>query len=130
MLRLACCLATERGITVCAPVHDALLIEASIDELDDAIATTRRAMGDASDVVLDGLRIDSDVHVVAYPDRYSDERGASMWGTVMDLLERGSIADKLGDPLSSIVHPLSSIASGNVGDRAPNVGDRSHPSLL
>ena len=28
MLRLACCLATERGVKVCAPVHDALLIEA------------------------------------------------------------------------------------------------------
>ena len=27
MLRLACCLATERGIEVCAPVHDALLVE-------------------------------------------------------------------------------------------------------
>ena len=27
MLRLACCLATEAGITVCAPVHDALLVE-------------------------------------------------------------------------------------------------------
>jgi len=26
MLRLACCLATERGVEVCAPVHDALLI--------------------------------------------------------------------------------------------------------
>src|SRR5262249_42941209 len=26
MLRLACCLATERGIEVCAPVHDAVLI--------------------------------------------------------------------------------------------------------
>ena len=26
MLRLACCLATERGIAVCAPVHDAILI--------------------------------------------------------------------------------------------------------
>src|SRR3954464_13305113 len=30
MLRLACCLATERGIRVCAPVHDALLIEAPL----------------------------------------------------------------------------------------------------
>ena len=27
MLRLACCLATEQGIEVCAPIHDALLIE-------------------------------------------------------------------------------------------------------
>jgi hypothetical protein len=27
-LRLACCEATEKGIGVCCPVHDALLIEA------------------------------------------------------------------------------------------------------
>ena len=33
MLRLACCLATERGIEVCAPVHDALLICAPLDRL-------------------------------------------------------------------------------------------------
>ena len=26
MLRIACCLTTERGIEVCAPVHDAVLI--------------------------------------------------------------------------------------------------------
>ena len=31
MLRLACCLATERGVEVCAPVHDALLIEGDAD---------------------------------------------------------------------------------------------------
>ena len=31
MLRLACCLATERGIEVCAPVHDAVLICAPLD---------------------------------------------------------------------------------------------------
>jgi hypothetical protein len=34
MLRLACCLATEHGIKVCAPVHDALLIEASLNDLE------------------------------------------------------------------------------------------------
>ncbi len=33
MLRLACCLATEAGIKVCAPGHDAILIEAAADEL-------------------------------------------------------------------------------------------------
>ena len=31
MLRLACCLATERGVDVCAPVHDALLVEGPTD---------------------------------------------------------------------------------------------------
>ena len=38
MLRLACCLATERGIEVCAPVHDAVLICAPLDRLDDDVA--------------------------------------------------------------------------------------------
>src|SRR5205823_558017 len=33
MLRLACCLLTERGIRVCAPVHDAVLVEAPADEI-------------------------------------------------------------------------------------------------
>jgi DNA polymerase-1 len=37
MLRLACCLATEAGIRVCAPVHDAILIEAPLEELDRTI---------------------------------------------------------------------------------------------
>jgi hypothetical protein len=34
MLRLACCLATERDIEVCAPVHDAVLICAPLDRLE------------------------------------------------------------------------------------------------
>ena len=38
MLRLACCLATERGIEVCAPVHDAVLICAPLDRLAADIA--------------------------------------------------------------------------------------------
>jgi hypothetical protein len=29
LLRIACCLGTERGVEVCAPVHDAVLIAAS-----------------------------------------------------------------------------------------------------
>ena len=31
MLRIACCLVTERGIDVCCPVHDAILIEGPAD---------------------------------------------------------------------------------------------------
>ena len=34
MLRIACCLGTERGVRICAPVHDAILIEAPIDEIE------------------------------------------------------------------------------------------------
>ncbi|MBM48267.1 MAG: hypothetical protein CMP27_00340 [Roseibacillus sp.] len=37
MLRLACIAATEQGVDVCVPVHDALLIEAPLEELGQAI---------------------------------------------------------------------------------------------
>jgi len=30
MLRLACCLGTENGIRICAPIHDAVLITAMV----------------------------------------------------------------------------------------------------
>ena len=39
MMRIAACLATERGIEVCAPVHDAFLICAPLDRLEEDIAT-------------------------------------------------------------------------------------------
>ena len=31
MMRLACCLATERGVSVVAPVHDAVMVEGPAD---------------------------------------------------------------------------------------------------
>jgi hypothetical protein len=86
MLRLACCLATERGIDVCAPVHDALLIEASSAEIEEACAITRAAMAEASRTVLAGLEVGTDVAVVPSPDRYSDPRGEVMWNRVTELL--------------------------------------------
>ena len=85
MLRLACCLLTQQGIRVCAPVHDALLIEASLETLDAVIATTQELMAQASEAVLDGFRLRSDAKVVRYPDRYMDERGEKMWAKVMEL---------------------------------------------
>jgi hypothetical protein len=86
MLRIACILLTEGGIRVCAPVHDALLIEAPLDELDQAIATTKSLMLEASRIVLDGFELGSDVKVVRYPDRYMDKRGVVMWDKVMSLI--------------------------------------------
>jgi DNA polymerase I-like protein with 3'-5' exonuclease and polymerase domains len=85
MLRLACCLLTEQGIRVCAPVHDALLIEATLEDLDATISLTQELMAQASAEVLDGFRLRSDAKVVRYPDRYMDERGAKMWAQVMEL---------------------------------------------
>ena len=87
MLRLACCLATERGIEVCAPVHDAVLIAAPIGEIEAAVAVTREAMAEASRIVLDGFEVRTDAKVTRYPQRFTDPRGRRMWGVVNQLIE-------------------------------------------
>lgn len=86
MLRLACCLATERGIRVCAPVHDAVLVEGPADDIETVVVETQAAMAEASRVVLGGFELRSDAKVVRHPERYADPRGAKMWETVMCIL--------------------------------------------
>ena len=88
MLRLACCLATERGISVCAPIHDALLVEGPADEIGAVVEATQAAMAEASRVVLGGFELRTDAEIARYPDRYSDERGAKMWETVVGILDK------------------------------------------
>jgi hypothetical protein len=86
MMRLACCLATEAGVTVCCPVHDAILIEGDVYRIDEAVELTQSIMREAGRIVLDGFDLESDAKVVRYPDRYSDEdRGREMWDRVVRL---------------------------------------------
>ena len=88
MLRLACSLTTEAGIRVCAPVHDAILIEAKSDEIDKQVALTISLMEEASSLVLGKerkCRVDSEI--VHWPNRYCDPRGADMWAFVTSKLE-------------------------------------------
>jgi len=88
MLRLACCLATEAGVRVCAPVHDAILIEAPLEVLDEQIDRTQALMAQASEIVLGGFRLGTDAEVVRYPERYRDKRGTTMWATVWEIIGR------------------------------------------
>jgi DNA polymerase I len=89
MLRLACCLGIERGIEVIAPIHDALMIHASIDRIDEDVATMRAAMAEASRVVLGGFELRTEAQVVRFPNRFMDEdRGRVMWTRVMQLLDQ------------------------------------------
>jgi DNA polymerase family A len=90
MLRLACCLGVERGIQICAPVHDAVLICAPEQAVDADVETMRAAMAEASRIVLGGFELGTDVKVTRWPDRYADERGAIMWSRVMGLIGEDS----------------------------------------
>jgi hypothetical protein len=86
MLRLACCLATERDIEVCAPVHDAILICAPLERIEADVAAAQAAMGEAARTVLGGFDLRSDANIIRYPSRYMDPRGVVMWDRVMGLI--------------------------------------------
>ena len=87
MLRIACCLATEAGIRVCCPVHDAVLIEVDEATADEEIQACREHMAQASRVVLDGLELETEVEVVRWPDRYVSAGGEVMWERVMSIID-------------------------------------------
>jgi DNA polymerase family A len=86
MLRLACCLATERNIEVCAPVHDAVLICAPIERLDADVTQMRACMAEASRIILAGFELRTDATLIRHPNRYQDPRGAVMWDRVSRLV--------------------------------------------
>jgi DNA polymerase family A len=86
MMRIAAIAATEAGIEVCCPVHDAFLISAPVDRVDDDVAAMREIMSKAGRAVTGGLDVRTDVKIARC--RYMDKRGENMWGRVMALLVR------------------------------------------
>jgi hypothetical protein len=91
MLRLACCLLTEAGVQVCAPIHDALLVEAASQDIEQVVGACQEAMQQASEHVLPGFPLRTEAKVVRFPERYADPRGRAMWETVFKLLN-GAVA--------------------------------------
>jgi hypothetical protein len=75
----------EQGVWLCAPVHDAVLIEATAGNIEGEVAKARQIMADASRIVLDGFEVGTDSKVVCSPGRYVDEGGEEFWNTVMAL---------------------------------------------
>lgn len=87
MLRLACIDIVRAQVMLCAPVHDAVLIEAPLDKFDEHVEIARDAMIRASSMVLNGLSCRVDADVYRFPHRYMDaERGSIMWNRVMGLI--------------------------------------------
>lgn len=88
MLRLATTMMVQKGVNIVAPIHDAILVEDSIERIDDTVTSAQQIMSDASAIILDGFRLSSDVKIIRYPERYQDKRGEDMWNLVTELLER------------------------------------------
>ncbi len=117
MLRLATVLGFEAGIRICGPVHDALLIESPRDQIEEAVATTQKAMARASSWVLGGFELRTEAEIVRWPERYMDDRGRDMWQTVMKLLARANPKKPAPEP------PTNPCSAGTLPDH------RSTPAL-
>jgi hypothetical protein len=88
ILRLTCIWATRYGLRLVAPVHDALLIESPIGQIDRDVAFLQDIMRRASRCVLNGHELRTDVTIVKYPHHYTDSRGDEIWSHVTALLPR------------------------------------------
>jgi hypothetical protein len=91
MMRIAAIAATEEGIQVAAPVHDAVLILAPLDRLEHDIARMQAIMEKAGAVVTGGMPVFADLKPemkVLPGGRYRDKRGTKMWDTVLSLLPK------------------------------------------
>jgi hypothetical protein len=94
ILRIACILATRHGIRLLAPVHDAVLIEAPIDQIEIEVARMQEFMRQASRIVLGKHELRTDFTIIRYPDSYSDKRGADIWTEVQQLLRKNRTAEE------------------------------------
>jgi DNA polymerase I-like protein with 3'-5' exonuclease and polymerase domains len=100
ILRLACCLATEASLLLCGPLHDAIFLESSIEEIERDVERLKAFMIQASRIVLGGFECRVETKIFRYPERYWDKRGLLMWNTVMDLI--GEADAKLEKELEAI----------------------------
>jgi DNA polymerase I len=85
MMRLAAIAATEAGIEVCAPVHDAFLIAAPLELLDEHVGLMRELMTKASLVVTGNVPIRTDAKTIRFPDRFVDEEATEMWNLIVEM---------------------------------------------
>jgi len=94
ILRLACCMATEEGLEVVAPLHDALLVHVGSDRIEETIGRIQFCWRQSSSALLDGfaLRCENDQAKIVfdYPMRYQDGRQVKFFDRAIGFLrERG-----------------------------------------
>jgi len=91
----------RRGVTVCCPVHDAVLIEARDTEIEAAVTEAQAAMNAASAVLLDGYVLRADCgseDIFKYPERFSDKDGRETWDKIYGIAK--NLRDERSEAMS------------------------------
>jgi len=94
LMRLAAVYAMNAGIRVCAPVHDAFLIESPDDLIEQDVSQMRICMARASADVLDGFALRADSEIFRYPSRFGGGQ-STMWKLAMEHMSNPCPAGKL-----------------------------------
>jgi|WetSurMetagenome_2_1015567.scaffolds.fasta_scaffold10609_4 DNA polymerase I len=85
LLRLSTCYGIESGLKICALIHDAVMIESTIEQIDDDTQRMQQIMKQASIELFD-FEIFTDAKIIKYPDTYVDERNTLMYNIVCKLV--------------------------------------------
>lgn len=88
MLRIACILIAKENIKICAPVHDAILIESKLEDIERDVQIAQSRMKEASRIILDGFELSSEAEIYRYPQRFLNESNEEFWHKVMSIKER------------------------------------------
>jgi hypothetical protein len=83
MLRLAVIGLRAANIVVIAVIHDAVLIEASAEDIDAHVAAAKEIMVAASVVVTGSFPLRVDYRIFGSGQRYFDARGVAMWNRIV-----------------------------------------------
>jgi DNA polymerase I len=86
ILRIAVDMMLDRGIMLCATVHDAVLIESSVRNIARDCRIAEECWTAAGRIVLDGFELKTDCVITKYPRRYFEEDGEEMWNRVRHLI--------------------------------------------
>ena len=113
MLRIACILMVKRGIQLCAPVHDAVLIEATEETIDEQVKIAQECMEQASLIVLENFTLSSDAKIIKHPGRFLEDDAEPFWNTVIAIYEevKAEAAEKLNTNVLENLTPAHSYLS-------------------
>ena len=86
ILRLACCFLFEAGFKVCAPVHDAVLIECAVEDIPDTLHDAKLILAKASRIVLDGFELRTGEQIIEHPQTLSCDSSHDIWQIIQATL--------------------------------------------